>query len=74
MLAAAREAGVSRIVAQSFASLRYVRDGGPVKTEDDPLDPVPIEGMQETSAAMNYLDEAVTCSLESRSHGSLLRR
>jgi 2-alkyl-3-oxoalkanoate reductase len=60
ILAAAREAGVSRVVAQSFASLRYAREGGPVKTEDDPLDPVPIEEMQETSAAMNYLDEAVT--------------
>jgi nucleoside-diphosphate-sugar epimerase len=60
VLAAASEAGVSRIVAQSYANLRYVREGGPVKTEDDPLDPVPIEGMQETSAAMNYLDEAVT--------------
>ena len=62
LLAAAREAGVSRIVAQSFASLRYVREGGPVKTEDDPLDPVPIEGMHETSAAMNYLDEVVTAA------------
>jgi nucleoside-diphosphate-sugar epimerase len=60
LLAAASEAGVSRVVAQSFASLRYAREGGPVKTEDDPLDAVPIEGMQETSAAMNYLDEAVT--------------
>ena len=60
VLAAAREAGVSRVVAQSFASLRYARKGGPVKTEDDPLDAVPIEGMRETSAAMNYLDEAVT--------------
>jgi nucleoside-diphosphate-sugar epimerase len=62
VLAAAREAGVSRVVAQSFASLRYVREGGPVKTEDDPLDPVPIESMRETSAAMNYLDEAVTAA------------
>ena len=62
VLAAAREAGVSRVVAQSFASLRYVREGGPVKTEEDPLDPVPIEGMQETSAAMNYLDEVVTAA------------
>ena len=60
VLAAAREAGVSRVVAQSFASLRYVREGGPVKTEDDPLDPVPIQGTQETSVAMNYLDEVVT--------------
>src|SRR3954454_7005898 len=39
LLAAAREAGVDRFVAQSFASFRTSREGGPVKTEDDPLDP-----------------------------------
>ena len=60
LLAAAREAGVARFVAQSFASLRYAREGGPVKTEDDPLDPTPVAGMTETAAAMTYLDEAVT--------------
>ena len=60
LLAAARDAGVRRFVAQSFASLRYVREGGPVKTEDDPLDPKPLEAVRETSVAMNYLDEAVT--------------
>ena len=49
-----------RFVAQSFASLRYVRKGGPVKTEDDPLDPEPLPAIRETSAAMNYLDQAVT--------------
>jgi nucleoside-diphosphate-sugar epimerase len=31
-----------------------------VKTEDDPLDPTPPAGGRETSAAMNYLDQAVT--------------
>ena len=41
LLAAAREAGVRRFVAQSFAPFRYAREGGPVKTEDDPLDPAP---------------------------------
>ena len=41
LLAAAREAGVARFVAQSFAPYRYTREGGPVKTEDDPLDPTP---------------------------------
>jgi len=41
LLAAAREAGVHRFVAQSFASYRYARVGGPVKIEDDPLDPGP---------------------------------
>jgi nucleoside-diphosphate-sugar epimerase len=60
LLAAAREVGVHRLVAQSFANLRYARVGGPVKTEDDPLDETPVSGMHETSAAMRYLDEAVT--------------
>jgi nucleoside-diphosphate-sugar epimerase len=60
LLAAAREAGVHRFVAQSFASMRYAREGGPVKTEDDPLDPTPVPATRETNAAMRYLDQAVT--------------
>ncbi len=60
LLAAAREAGVRRFVAQSFASYRYAREGGPVKTEDDPLDPAPPATARETNAAMSHLDQAVT--------------
>jgi 2-alkyl-3-oxoalkanoate reductase len=60
LLAAAREAGVHRFVAQSFASYRYVREGGPVKTEDDPLDPDPPANAEQSWAAMASLDEAVT--------------
>jgi nucleoside-diphosphate-sugar epimerase len=60
LLAAAREAGVHRFVAQSFASMRYAREGGPVKTEDDPLDPTPPASARQTNAAMRYLDQAVT--------------
>jgi 2-alkyl-3-oxoalkanoate reductase len=60
LLAAAREAEVRRFVAQSFASGRYVREGGPVKTESDPLDPMPVPGMRESDAAMRHLDRAVT--------------
>jgi len=59
LLAAAREAGVHRFVAQSFAPYRYAREGGMVKTEDDPLDPTPAAGARETNAAMAYLDQAV---------------
>jgi nucleoside-diphosphate-sugar epimerase len=59
LLAAAREAGVRRFVAQSFAGMRYARTGGPVKTEDDPLDASPLEGMSEVSDAMNNLDRTV---------------
>jgi 2-alkyl-3-oxoalkanoate reductase len=60
LLAAAREAGVRRFVAQSFASYRTAREGGPVKTEDDPLDPNPPANAQRSFAAMAYLERAVT--------------
>src|SRR5687768_4409205 len=59
LLAAAREAGIDRFVAQSFASFRTVREGGWVKTEDDPLDPAPPVKARESNAAMRYLEEAV---------------
>jgi nucleoside-diphosphate-sugar epimerase len=60
LLAAAREAGVRRFVAQSYASYRYARTGGPVKTEDDPLDLTPPPNTRETYAAMTHVDQAVT--------------
>jgi 2-alkyl-3-oxoalkanoate reductase len=60
LIAAARETGVARFVAQSFASNRYVREGGPVKSEDDPLDPNLPEAMRESQAAMIHLEQATT--------------
>jgi 2-alkyl-3-oxoalkanoate reductase len=60
LLAAARQAGVRRFIAQSFAPYRYIREGGMVKTEDDLLDPRPPAMMRQTTAAMNHLDQAVT--------------
>jgi nucleoside-diphosphate-sugar epimerase len=61
LLAAASETGVRRFVAQSFAGYgRYAREGGPVKSEGDPLDPKPVAAMRETMAAADYLDKAVT--------------
>jgi nucleoside-diphosphate-sugar epimerase len=62
LLAAAREAGISRFLAQSFASMRNAREGGPVKSEEDPLDPTPVKGTRETNAAMRYLEESVTAA------------
>jgi nucleoside-diphosphate-sugar epimerase len=59
LLAAAKETGVRRFVAQSFAPYRYERQGGPVKTETDPLDPAAPASARETFAAMNHLDKAV---------------
>ena len=61
LLAAAREAGVHRFVAQSVAAFsRYAREGGRIKTEDDPLDPTPPKTFRRTAAAMAYLEQAVT--------------
>jgi nucleoside-diphosphate-sugar epimerase len=62
LLAAAGEAGVHRFVAQSFASYRYAREGGPVKTEDDPLDQDPPAMARQSNAAMRHLDEVVTAA------------
>jgi nucleoside-diphosphate-sugar epimerase len=59
LLDAASAAGVRRFVAQSFASLRYAREGGPVKTEADPLDAAPVKAARETNDAMRYLDAVV---------------
>jgi nucleoside-diphosphate-sugar epimerase len=59
LLEAASDAGVHRFVAQSFAPYRYAREGGMVKTEDDPLDPAPPQGAHETNAAMAHVDQVV---------------
>jgi 2-alkyl-3-oxoalkanoate reductase len=59
LLAAAREAGVGRFVAQSYGGWPYAREGGPVKTEEDPLDPTPVAGMHESLAAIRHLEQAV---------------
>jgi nucleoside-diphosphate-sugar epimerase len=58
LLAAARAAGVERFVAQSYTSWPYARVGGPVKTEEDPLDPDPLPEMRETLAAIEHLEKA----------------
>jgi 2-alkyl-3-oxoalkanoate reductase len=60
LLSAAKDAGVTRFVAQSFAPYRYAREGGMVKTETDPLDASILEGTKETFGAMSHVDDAVT--------------
>jgi nucleoside-diphosphate-sugar epimerase len=60
LLAAAQEAGVRRFVAQSALWYRFAREGGAVKTEDDPLDPTPPANTRQSIAAMNHLEQAVS--------------
>jgi nucleoside-diphosphate-sugar epimerase len=60
LLAAGQAVGVRRFVAQSIGAYgAYARTGGPVKTEEDPLDPTPAPEMRETLAAIQHLEEAV---------------
>jgi 2-alkyl-3-oxoalkanoate reductase len=59
LLAAGREVGVRRFVAQSFAPWRYAREGGMVKTEEDPLDSALPAAMRKTAAAMRHVERAV---------------
>jgi nucleoside-diphosphate-sugar epimerase len=58
LLAAAARAGTRRVVAQGH-NFVYARSGGPVKTEEDPLDARPIPSSARTVAAIRYLDETV---------------
>ncbi len=60
LLAAGRAVGVRRFIAQSYAGWLLVRTGGPVKTEDDPLDPTPPRGMRRLFEAIRHLEAAVT--------------
>ena len=60
LLAAGRAIGVKRFVAQSFAGWPFARSGGPVKSEDDPLDPAPPHGMRRALEAIRHLEAAVT--------------
>ena len=59
LLSVGRAAGVKRFVAQSNASL-YARTGGPVKSEDAPVDDDPAPEMRQGLAAIRHLESAVT--------------
>ena len=59
MLRAAKQAGARRFIVQSFCGWPFARVGGPVKTEEDPLDPVPPGNMSQTLEALRYLEQSV---------------
>jgi nucleoside-diphosphate-sugar epimerase len=60
LLSAGHAMGVRRFVAQSIAAFgAYARVGGPVKSEDDPLETAPAREMRETIAAIRHLEDAV---------------
>jgi nucleoside-diphosphate-sugar epimerase len=59
LLSAGQAVGVRMFVAQSYAAWPYARTGGPVKSEDEPLDPAPPRQMRQSLAAIRHLEQAV---------------
>jgi nucleoside-diphosphate-sugar epimerase len=60
LLAAAKAAGARRFVAQSFAGWPSKPVGGPVKSEDDPLNDNPPNSVRESLAAIRHVEDTVT--------------
>jgi nucleoside-diphosphate-sugar epimerase len=60
LLAAARAVGAKRFIAQSFAGWPFELIGGPVKTEEDPLQSSPPKTVSQSLGAIRYLEETVT--------------
>jgi nucleoside-diphosphate-sugar epimerase len=58
LLAAAEATGVSHVVAQSFGAFGGIREGGWVKTEEDPMDPGPASA-RKGPEALHYLEDLV---------------
>jgi nucleoside-diphosphate-sugar epimerase len=60
LLAAAKAAGARRFIAQSFAGWPYKPVGGPVKSENDPLDHNPPKPVSKSVAAIRRVEDTVT--------------
>ena len=60
LIAAARKSGARRFIAQSYCGWPYARVGGPVKSEDDPLDPTPPRRQGETLASIKHVETTMS--------------
>jgi nucleoside-diphosphate-sugar epimerase len=68
LLAAAEATGVPHVVAQGYASWTGIRQGGWVKTEEDPLDPLAGTAAQPVMEALRHVEDAVI-----KADGAVLR-
>ena len=68
LLAAAEATGVRGFVAQGYAAWNGIRDGGWVKTEEDPLDPMTGTPAEPGMRAIGHVEEVVV-----RAGGAVLR-
>jgi len=59
LLAAAAATGVPHVVAQGYAAWNGVREGGWVKTEEDPLDPMTGTAAHAVAQAIGHVEDVV---------------
>jgi nucleoside-diphosphate-sugar epimerase len=71
LLAAAEATGVSHVVAQSFGAFNGIREGGWVKTEEDPIDPGPASARTGAEALGHLEDVVVEAGGAALRYGSL---
>ena len=71
LLAAAAAVGVSHVVAQGFGAFNGLREGGWVKTEEDPLDPGPASARTGAEALCHLEDVVVKAGGAVLRYGSL---
>ena len=71
LLAAAEATGVSHVVAQSFGAFNGIREGGWVKTEQDPTDPGPASARKGAEALRHLEDVVVKAGGAALRYGSL---
>jgi len=68
LLAAAEATGVANFVAQSYGAWNGIREGGWVKTEEDPVDPMTGTPAEPGMRAIRHVEDVVT-----RAGGAVLR-
>ena len=71
LLAAAEAIGASHVVAQGFGAFNGIREGGWVKTEEDPMDPGPASAPNGTESLRHLEDVVIKAGGAVLRYGSL---
>jgi nucleoside-diphosphate-sugar epimerase len=59
LIRAAQQTGARRLIVQGYSGWPNIREGGAVKTEEDPLDPDPPKWQRESMAAFRHIENVV---------------
>jgi 2-alkyl-3-oxoalkanoate reductase len=59
LIRAGQHAGARRLIVQGYSGWPNIREGGAVKTEEDPLDPDPPKWQRQSMAAFHHIEKVV---------------